>query len=275
MEIVEAYMEGKVDAEHCEDSYFISDDFVVVVDGVTSKSDFLHHDQTTGRLAAQMVRRVFETMPRQASVHQIIREINHQINDFYETVPFPYSRKEKGLQAVCAIYSNYFRTVWLIGDCQVLVDGKLYTNSKKSDDILSQMRSLILNILKEDPQKDWNHAQQEARSVIEPWILKSNQFANAQLGEFDYAVLNGEEIPDRLIQTIALDENAHEIVLASDGYPKAHTTLEQSEYYLNRILQQDPACYRIYPSTKGIANSQTSFDDRTYIRFRVEQKQQQ
>lgn len=273
MKIIEFHMEGKLDAEHCEDGYFVSDDFIVVVDGVTSKSDFLHQGKTTGKLAAQMVRRVFETMPQQASAQQIIHAINCRMNAFYQNVHFPYSRKEKGLQAVCAIYSNYFRTVWLIGDCQVMVDGKLYTNAKKSDEILSQMRKLILSILKEDPQKDWDQAQQQARSVIEPWILKSNRFANAATGEFAYAVLNGEEIPDGLIQTIVLDEREHEIVLASDGYPEIKPTLEQSENLLQQILQQDPACCEIYPSTKGVAQNQSSFDDRTYIRFKVEKKQ--
>ena len=34
-------MQGKVSDEKCEDASFISDDFVAVIDGVSSKSDFL------------------------------------------------------------------------------------------------------------------------------------------------------------------------------------------------------------------------------------------
>lgn len=269
MKVIETHMQGKIDLKQCEDAYVVSDDFIAVIDGVTSKSDFTYQEKTTGKIAAEIVKDVLLNMSRQAEIDYILESVNRRFVEFYQTVNFPYNKKEKGLQAVCVIYSDYFRTIWMIGDCQVLVDGVLHAATKKSDDILSQMRSLILHILKEDPQKDWKEAQREARSIIEPWILKSNQFANTHKDVFGYAMINGEQIPKTLIQNIVLDENQHEIVLASDGYPKVKNTLKESEEYLAGILEKDPACYCIYPSTKGVLEKQTSFDDRTYIRFLI------
>ena len=58
-----------------------------------------------------------------------------------------------------------------------------------------------------------------------------------------------------------------EIILASDGYPYLENTLEASESKLKYILENDPLCYTLYKSTKGIQKGNVSFDDRSYVRF--------
>ena len=60
-----------------------------------------------------------------------------------------------------------------------------------------------------------------------------------------------------------------EIVLASDGYPYLKESLEESERLLKAELTNNPLCDREYRSTKGKAEDNISFDDRTYIRFKV------
>ena len=57
------------------------------------------------------------------------------------------------------------------------------------------------------------------------------------------------------------------IVLASDGYPVLKGTLAESERELSEILKNDPLCYKVYCSTKGLKKGNVSFDDRSYIRF--------
>ena len=81
--------------------------------------------------------------------------------------------------------------------------------------------------------------------------------------------MNGGEIPEELVKVIRLSEGEHEIVLASDGYPVLKPTLQQSEQELERIMKDDPQCCRLYESTKGLKPGNKSFDDRTYVRFRV------
>ncbi len=257
----------------CEDTYFISEDFVAVIDGVTSKSDFTYDGKTTGKLASEIIKEVLEKADKNVYVNELIKIINHEFFKFYNTVEFPYSKTEKGLQAVCAIYSEFYHEIWLIGDCQVVVDGKIYMNPKKSDVILAEFRSLVLKTLKKSAGgktgKGQIEAAQIAREVIEPWILKSTLFANNPDSDYGYAIVNGRNIPKSLIKVIKLSEDTHEIIITSDGYPEIKEDLKSTEEYLNKILIEDKDCETLYLSTKGLVEGQRSFDDRTYIRFLI------
>ena len=85
-----------------------------------------------------------------------------------------------------------------------------------------------------------------------------------------YSVVDGFPIPRQHVRTITLDFQPYEIVLASDGYPFLHPTLEESEAALQHQRQEDPL--NIGPhfqATKAFHPDFNSFDDRTYIRFRV------
>ncbi len=260
--------------ESCEDICYISDDFIAVIDGVTSKSDFSYQGKTTGKLAAEIIASVLSELPKDSSVGEFTEKVNQKIQWFYEQISFPYSREEQGLQAVCAVYSAYLREIWLIGDCQVCVDGNLSVNPKRSDDILAEMRSLVLNIVKKETPAEFllEETQKKARSLIEPWILKSTIFANDASTSYGYSVFNGKTIPRSLIKTICLDEKSHEVILTSDGYPNVESDLEKSEAYLRKILKEDKECCDLYHSTKGLKTGCKSFDDRVYIRFVVEQQ---
>lgn len=239
---------------------------MAVIDGVTSKSDFTLNGKTTGKIAADIVRQTIGKLEREDNLDVFLSMVNLEIKKFYQHIEFPYSKKEKGLQAVCTVYSDFYREIWMIGDCQVSVDNQIYLNPKKSDLVLSDMRSLILHILKNE---NWQEAQKKARDIIEPWILKANYFANKEDSTYGYAVINGEDIPQSLIKKIKLDENHHEIILTSDGYPEVKASLKKSEDYLNTILEKDKSCCEMYLSTKGLKKGQKSFDDRTYIRFSI------
>ena len=235
-----------------------------MIDGVTPKSNFSYKGKSTGRLAAECVAQAVKEAEKTDDCSCIIRRCNEKFQDFYRSVEFPYDKKEKGLQAAAIIYSDHFREIWMIGDCQAMVDGTEYQQPKKSDVILSQFRSLMMAL-------DTEAA--DARARIEPWILKATAFANKRGSAYGYSVLNGEEIPEELIKVIRLSEfsgSEHEIILASDGYPVLKPTLQQSERELEYIMREDPQCCRLYESTKGLKSGNKSFDDRTYIRFQIE-----
>jgi glycerophosphoryl diester phosphodiesterase len=83
-------------------------------------------------------------------------------------------------------------------------------------------------------------------------------------------VVDGFPIPFQHVRTITLDFQPWEIVLATDGYPFLCPTLQESEERLSRQRSTDPL--NIGPdfqATKGFHPDNNSFDDRTYIRFRV------
>lgn len=273
MKVIESFIEGKINAEKCEDALWISDDFIAVIDGVSSKSNYSLNGWTTGKIAADIIYHVFEYLPAKASVTDFVHEVNRGYEKFYAEHDFDLNRKQYGLQAVAGIYSAYHRQIWLVGDCQAKVDGKTYTNAKRSDDILSAMRSLVSHVdmaMNHQDPADYFEENDLARLQIIPWILKSNIFANDVETPLGYAVINGEEIPIELIKTIDIPKDYQgDIILTTDGYPTVRDTLAEAEKYLVDLLREDPYLISQFCSTKGLARGQKSFDDRTYIRFQI------
>ena len=264
MKIIESKTEGKSPGRLSEDILVIMPDFIAVIDGVTPKSNFTYEGKSTGRLAAELAGQAVRELKGTEDCQTFIKRCNQKFHDFYEKVDFPYDIRSKGLQAAAVIYSEYLHEIWMIGDCQAMVDGREYLQPKRSDVILSQFRSLMMAL-------DTEAA--DARARIEPWILKATAFANKRGSAYGYSVLNGEEIPEELIKVIRLSEfsgSEHEIILASDGYPVLKPTLQQSERELEYIMREDPQCCRLYESTKGLKSGTKSFDNRTYIRFQIE-----
>src|SRR5699024_12818824 len=134
------------------------------------------------------------------------------------------------------------------------------TLSLSSDDIFMSIRSIILHIYP-------NHLTQ-ASDAIMPYLLSSDTCANKADTRFGYSVLNGQEIPSSLITTIPV-QAGDEIVLTSDGYPDIRPTFEETEAYLQAIIHNDPNLIDQFISTKGVNPDQVSFDDRSYIAFKV------
>ena len=263
MQIQHTFIQGKFDQPAlCEDALFTNDLFVAVIDGVTSKSNFTHNGMKTGNIAANIIKEFLSTLAPQATIETIINGVNKAFEDnFYAHVDFPLDRIKHGPQAAMALYSDFHKCIYLIGDCQASVNGQLYTQLKVSDEVLSQFRSLILHI---HP----NH-HQEARDAIMPYLISSNTFANQADTRFGYSVLNGQEIPSELITTIPV-QVGDEIVLTSDGYPTIRSTFEETEAYLQEIIHNDPDLIDQFISTKGLVAGQVSFDDRSYVAFVVD-----
>lgn len=85
-----------------------------------------------------------------------------------------------------------------------------------------------------------------------------------------YAVIDGFDIfmPGVKVITLRQDE-PHDIVLASDGYPFLRPTLKDSEAALCKQLAIDPYNIHTFKATKGLMQGNVSFDDRALIRFRL------
>ena len=103
-----------------------------------------------------------------------------------------------------------------------------------------------------------------ARDAIIPHMLETMQQQNKT-----YAVIDGFPIPQQYVRVITLDFQPWEIVLASDGYPFLLPTLADSEQRLERQRLEDPLNIGTFKATKAFLPGNNSFDDRSYIRFRV------
>lgn len=174
------------------------------------------------------------------------------------------SHPEERLCASVVVYSCMRKEIWMVGDCQCLVDGVLHDNPKRSEEIVAEERSRIAKRLLAggmsvaDLQRD-----DLSRQAILPHLVDTMKEEN-----IGYSVIDGFPVPmdkTRLIDCVG----ARTIVLASDGYPLLCPTLEESEKALALQLENDPLNIGKFKATKGLMAGNVSFDDRSYIRFSV------
>ena len=177
------------------------------------------------------------------------------------------------MAASVALYSRHYQQIWLIGDCQAMVvvhhekgsSQYLTTNDKPIEAINAGKRSrYILQALSTGASIKDFQINDTGREVILNDIITSMKEQNK-----DYAVVDGTPIAIDKVVVISLPPagTAYDIILATDGYPFLHATLQESEEHLQRQLREDPLCINTFKATKGLMKGCNSFDDRAYIRF--------
>lgn len=172
---------------------------------------------------------------------------------------------EERLTASCIVYSQHRNEIWMIGDCQCLVDGRLYENPKPYEQPLAEKRAAIAQQLIDSGKATVEDlsADDVARKAIIPEMIETMKEQNKT-----YAVVDGFDIPMDCVRVVCLTPSRrHTIVLASDGYPFLCPTLAESEAALARQLANDPLNIGAFKATKAFVRGNNSFDDRSYIRF--------
>ncbi|MCR5312220.1 MAG: hypothetical protein K6E54_00980 [Bacteroidaceae bacterium] len=272
MKIIEQFIQGKrEDQSLCEDALVVTADFAAVIDGSTSKGTEKYLVESTGRTASQLVKHVIESeLQFGASLLDSIRLFNQRIMDIYDKYgvrDMVIAHPENRITCSAIIYSRYRKEVWQIGDCQCMMDGKVYDNSKPIEALMAEVRSIFYEMGLD--KKLGNVAKDAGREYILPLLRGQTIFQNNLSSRYGYAVIDGIGNPESLSKILDVKE-ASEIVLASDGYPQIFSTLAESEKYLSDVLVKDPMCLSINKATKGLMPGQTSFDDRTYLKIQVE-----
>ncbi|MFS0862083.1 hypothetical protein [Fredinandcohnia sp. 179-A 10B2 NHS] len=272
--MIESLSEGKLgEADLCEDLFVYTNDFVAVIDGATNISGRKMNGKTPGRLAAEIIKATIESLPREISLQDMIKEINLSMQHTYHEIGLVEEIKKNAWMAPTAsliVYSDYHREVWQIGDCQCMIDDKLYKNEKVIDEITANARSLYLEaelikgktiteLLENDP--GWTFIQE----LIQQQYFLQNDPEN----QYGFEIINGFEVDFSKVKIIKVPTDATYIVLASDGYPYVKSSLAESEELLQKVLTEDPLCFRLYKSAKGLKKGNLSFDDRTYLKFSV------
>ena len=211
-----------------------------------------------------IVSRFIRHMPNNISLQQFCKEVTRVMRSHYKKALLPHlaEHPEDRLTASCVIYSRLRREIWMVGDCQCLVGGELYDNPKPYEQELAERRAAIITA----SPKPWDHFLDDdtARQAIIPRMLETMQYQNKT-----YSVVDGFPIDMRYVRTITLDFQPWEIVLASDGYPFLCPTLAESESQLEQQHREDPLNIGRFKATKAFARGNNSFDDRSYIRFKV------
>lgn len=288
MKIIESSIIGKKSPEACEDGMVVTDDFIAVIDGSTSKTPkHLNPDMKNGRYAMMLISEyIWEELKADASVDDFCLGVTAYIyNKVYEKLGVEERLKEhpeERLTASAILYSRTRNEVWMVGDCQAIIDGKLYENGKSYEQEIARKRVELI---------EQGLSPAEARKQIEPLLIKAMLSGQNQI----YTVIDGFPIYREGVKVVSVSDSSSvqdsvpasdsvpcsdsasasdtipssssEIVLASDGYPFLKPTLAASEAALAEQIANDPQNIRSFIATKGIVEGNKSFDDRTYIRF--------
>ena len=269
MKIIEQSVIGKTNEEKCEDGIIVTDDFVAVIDGSTSKAPFsFHHGITNGKLCMNVVKSYISSMPGDISMDRFCNLITGYINFMYKRYGANIGILEKEptfrMTASAVIYSRVRSEIWMIGDCQCMINGELFENPKPYEEPIAEMRAgynkLMLQLGKT---KEELMEHDEGRDHIMPFLIKGCIYQNKT-----YSVIDGFSIPLDKVRVIPVPADS-EVVLASDGYPFLKGTLNESEESLRHLVSEDPLCINEYQATKGLKPGNSSFDDRAYIRFKA------
>ena len=295
MKIIESSIIGKKSPEACEDGMVVTDDFIAVIDGSTSKTPkHLNPDMKNGRYAMMLISEyIREELKADASADDFCQGVTAYIyNKVYEKLGVEERLKEhpeERLTASAILYSRTRNEVWMVGDCQAIIAGKLYENGKPYEQEIARKRVELI---------EQGLSPAEARKQIEPLLIEAMLSGQNQT----YTVIDGFPIYREGVKVVSVSDScsvqdsvqdsvpasdsvpcsdsvsasgtifvsSSEIVLASDGYPFLEPTLAASEASLAEQIANDPQNIHSFIATKGIVEGNKSFDDRTYIRFSVE-----
>lgn len=291
MKIIESSIIGKKSPEACEDGMVVTDDFIAVIDGSTSKTPkHLNPDMKNGRYAMMLISEyIREELKADASVDDFCQGVTAYIyNKVYEKLGVEErlnEHPEERLTASAILYSRTRNEVWMVGDCQAIIAGKLYENGKPYEQEIARKRVELI---------EQGLSPAEARKQIEPLLIEAMLSGQNQT----YTVIDGFPIYREGVKVVSVSDScsvqdsvpasdsvpcsdsvsasgtffvsSSEIVLASDGYPFLEPTLAASEAALAEQIANDPQNIHFFIATKGIVEGNKSFDDRTYIRFSVE-----
>lgn len=291
MKIIESSIIGKKSQEACEDGMVVTDDFIAVIDGSTSKTPkHLNPDMKNGRYAMMLISEyIREELKADASEDEFCQGVTAYIyNKVYEKLGVEERLKEhpeERLTASAILYSRTRNEVWMVGDCQAIIAGKLYENGKPYEEKIARKRVELI---------EQGLSPAEARKQIEPLLIKAMLSGQNQT----YTVIDGFPIYREGVKVVSVSDSSSvqdsvpasdsvhcsdsvsasgtipssssEIVLASDGYPFLKPTLAASEAALAEQIANDPQNIHSFIATKGIVEGNKSFDDRTYIRFSPE-----
>lgn len=257
---------GKHSDDTCEDGIVTTVNHVAVIDGSTSKTpQRVNPGMQNGRFAMQLVSDVISSLPAQTTMLQFCRIVTDAIDEaynYYQQDPdIIQQHPERRLTCSAAVYSRYHREVWLVGDCQCIVEGKYYDNAKPDEAANAEKRSRYIKEHQLSVEEVRLH--DEGRDQIISDIIASMHSQNKT-----YAVIDGTPIYIKGVKVIAVPVDS-EVVLATDGYPFLCNTLAESEQRLSQLLVDDPLLINQFKATKAYMEGNSSFDDRAYIRFRV------
>lgn len=270
--LIESFLLGKSpDNSSCEDIVVVTNGFIGVVDGATykgapprSRANF----PLPGKLVAQLIEQALATLPLQvtarAAIDLISQAVHKGLRDLDKT-----ARKQAA--ATLVVLSLHRREIWRVGDCLFRVNDREYLSQSSLDDHIAAIRACYnATFLLDGAPIARLQAHDRGRKLVLPLLQRKYKFRNFDGDSpFAFGAIDGTRIPDRFLEVLRLPRKACDIVMCTDGYPRALGSLTESEAYLMEILEKDPLCIDRFMATKGVKPGDHSFDDRAFVRLRI------
>ncbi len=267
--VIEKFLRGKFDdPERCEDGYVISDAFLAVLDGETDKTGLELAGRSGGRFAANVLCDGVRDLPPSCNCDEAIEALSDRLEA--ELAAFDFLTPDRRPGVAVLIYSVQRDEIWRVGDVRCLIDGSPRYEEKAIDKVASAARSAHLQaLLLGGATVQSLSADDPGRQMILPLLQEQWRFRNLERREpLAFGAIDGRPVPNHFRERLPVGPGRL-VVVVSDGYPVPYGTLVESEDALKRSLDEDPLRIGNHAGTKGVGPGQTSFDDRTYLRFQT------
>lgn len=288
VQIVDEFLESKKgDESGGEDRLVKGPVYFGVIDGATDHTglrwrSYSGAEKPGGEVLAEIVEHYFSAAPQGQEPDAIVRSLNDEIHRRAEVSEIDLSDPLKRANVSFAVFDASCARILHIGDCGFAfkrTDGSFHVKQfeKKIDRLVSDIRAAIVEVLKSHGIDAFADGQDLGRNFIKPLLGRQQELQNGQLPKGSWAfgipdislrydVING--FPAELSVT-TVPSTVRELILASDGFRVICSTLKKTVATLRRSLKRDPHCLKELRSTKGVLPGQTSFDDLSYLRLRL------
>lgn len=289
LHVVESFKRSKMGEclDACEDDWIVTKGYACVVDGATSPTGrkWTSSNLTGGQWAARVLCHAVENdLKPQMSATEIVETLTKSLHTAYQQEPgaFELMNKcpEERATASLVLYSHWLRQVISVGDCQAaLIDdnGKItrhFQPDRYVDTVTTQARAMFwqAELLESDGETSNNVDGDPGRDLIHPLLVRQRRFQNNMNAPqlYRYWAMDGFPIQQEGIEIHNVPKSINQIILASDGYPKLYSTLEETEAHLRNLIRKDPMMIDQFLAAKGVREGAESFDDRTYLKISLE-----
>lgn len=272
--LIEHFVSGKSSLnEQSEDILFFNDNFFAVFDGATSKHPATN-DITPGRKIVEIAAHTLSKLPYDIDFPAVIKAMNHDIRlAFADQTQSKADTKVETPSASLALISSMRKELWVLGDCQALIDGVNYQWPKLIDTTHAMYRAAVNQLaLKEGISVESLQENDRGRDAILETLKKQGAFRNnVPASKFSYGALDGSDDALSYLKIIDIS-HAQDIVIGTDGYTKLFPSLDATEDHLQSVLARDPLMIfeniQTKGMTKGMTKGNASFDDRAYLKVK-------
>ena len=266
---VDAVIERFVAARHPDqpsaDVIVVGDHVIGVVDGSTPKP--WEEPGPTGVDVAAAVADVLRTAHADTTLPDSVAAATAAVAALGELHLRPVA--ERPCATFAAIHLTR-REVWRVGGDQVLIGSRFVPSTGAGEADVAERRAAVLREhLAAGASVDELRADDRGRAAVMPSLRELAGRRNLPDGD-GYGAIDGDGVPDRYLEVIPVPDEVGEVVLGTDGYPDLRPTLAGSESALAARLEEDPLLIACPPATKGLTPGADSFDDRAYVRVRLD-----